>query len=120
MKNGFLRMSALFLAISTLLSVPALAEWEHRHHHDVGIGVTVYHDQRVPTVLYARQRRDFRPYYAGEVYYRPHHHYHAAYRFPVSVNGGVVYRPYYYCHDRLFEYGYSRPRLAFGVEFSSY
>jgi len=59
-------------------------------------------------------------FYAGEVYNRPHHHYHAAYRFPVYVNGGVVYRPYYYCHDRLFEYGYSRPRLAFGVEFSSY
>jgi len=66
------------------------------------------------------ERSDEEWFYAGEVYNRPHHHYHAAYRFPVYVNGGVVYRPYYYCHDRLFEYGYSRPRLAFGVEFSSY
>jgi hypothetical protein len=44
----------------------------------------------------------YRPYYAGPVYYGPHHHMHVTYRFPVFVNGVVTYRPYTYCGDDLF------------------
>ena len=82
------------------------------------VRIRAYNHHTVPRVLYAREREVFSPYFAGQVYYRPHHHYHVVYRFPVLMDGVVVYRPYYYCENRLFvAAAVPMPRLAFGVEF---
>ena len=73
---------------------------------------------RVPSVITVEHRGDFRPYFTGRTYYAPHHHYHAAYRFPVWVNGAVAYRPYAYCDDHLFVTGsVMLPRLAIAFNF---
>lgn len=119
MKRSFLRVMALLLAVSVLTPMSALARDRGRHRGwDRSHRADVYHRRPVPMVLYASERRDFRPYYRGEVWYRPHHHYHLAYRLPVYVNGVVVYRPYYYCEHRLFVAASAPvPRLAIGVEF---
>lgn len=118
-------------AISNLLLVmlviqPVLAradDWgRHGRHHSSGVDVRIraYNHHAVPRVLYAREREVFSPYFAGQVYYRPHHHYHIVYRFPVLVDGVVVYQPYYYCENRLFvAASVPVPRLAFGVEFGN-
>jgi hypothetical protein len=76
----------------------------------------------VPRRIYVEDRTYFRPYYTGGVYYGPHHHYHAAYRFPVYVNGGVVVRPYSYCGDEVFLAApvvAPLPRLAFSFTYGS-
>ena len=74
----------------------------------------------VPRSIVVGQRGYYQPYYSGRVYYAPHHHYHAAYRFPVYVGGSVVYEPYYYCGDSLFVDGaVALPHLAFGIRFGS-
>ena len=74
----------------------------------------------VPRSIVVEQRGYYQPYYSGRVYYGPHHHYHAAYRFPVYVGGSVVYQPYYYCGDSLFVGGaVALPHLAFGIRFGS-
>jgi hypothetical protein len=74
----------------------------------------------VPRTIIVGQRGYYQPYYSGRVYYGPHHHYHAAYRFPVYVGGSVVYQPYYYCGDSLFVGGaVALPHLAFGINFGS-
>jgi hypothetical protein len=73
---------------------------------------------RVPQVITVEHRGDYRPYFSGRSYYAPHHHYHAAYRFPVWVNGVVAYRSYAYCDDHLFvNSAVVLPQLAFGFSF---
>ena len=74
---------------------------------------------RVPQVIAVEHRGDYRPYFTGRSYYGPHQHYHAAYRFPVWVNGAVTYRSYSYCGDRLFVGGGAvvLPQLAIGFSF---
>ncbi|HKQ96406.1 MAG TPA: hypothetical protein VJV75_00880 [Candidatus Polarisedimenticolia bacterium] len=74
---------------------------------------------RVPQVITVEHRGDYRPYYSGRSYYAPHHHYHAAYRFPVWVNGVVAYRSYPYCDDHLFVTGaVALPQLAFNFTYA--
>jgi hypothetical protein len=91
-----------------------------RPSSSVDVRIRAYNHHAVPRVLYTREREVFSPYFAGQVYYRPHHHDHIVYRFPVLVNGVVVYRPYYYCENRLFvATSIPMPRLAFGVEFGN-
>ena len=72
----------------------------------------------VPTTISFRHPGPFQPFYAGRVYYRPHHHYHATYNLPVVVNHHVVYRPYNYCRGHLFvRQGQPLPHLAVNVVF---
>jgi hypothetical protein len=74
----------------------------------------------VPRSIVVGQRGYYQPYYSGRVYYAPHHHYHAAYRFPVYVGGSVVDHSYSYCGDSLFVVGgVALPHLAFGINFGS-
>ena len=76
----------------------------------------------VPQHLYVEDRAYFSPYYTGRAYYAPHHHYHAAYRFPVYLNGGVVYRPYSYCGEQVFLSApvvAPLPRLAFSFSYGT-
>ena len=76
----------------------------HEHLFDVLEGV---HDvlrvlDDVPVILDSLARRDFVAYYGGSEYYGPHRHYHEVYRFPIRLDGRVIYRPHAYCGDRLF------------------
>ena len=58
--------------------------------------------------------------YVGRAYYRPHHHYHRIYNFPVVVGGVVSYRPYDYCDDRLFVGAFvPLPRVVIGLNVTS-
>jgi hypothetical protein len=52
--------------------------------------------------MYRRHRADYRPYFAGDTWFRPHGHYHAIYVFPVRTRHGIVYREYEYCRGDLF------------------
>ncbi len=117
--------STVLLATLVAMSMPVRADhsekYRERHRptrHEKRI--RAYHDREVPRRLSYGERRALRPYYAGRVFYRPHHHHHMAYHFPVFVNGIVMYRPYYYCEDHLFLAAAMRvPRLAISVEFGT-
>lgn len=117
------RQIALLMAmlIATLTAFPVTATADHRHRRDRDDerhrGV-VYRE--VPRRLDYRVRREYQPYYAGRVYYRPHHHHHRAYHLPVFVHGVVVHRPFYYCSDRIFlAAAVPLPRLALRIEFGA-
>lgn len=113
------------VALLVAAASPVLAK-EHGHQGKNGNG-HAYGNQgrqvrsenyRVPQVIAVEHRGDYRPYFTGRTYYAPHNHYHAAYRFPVWVNGAVVYRPYVYCDDHLFVSGaVNLPRLAIAFNF---
>ena len=61
------------------------------------------------------------PYYSSSVYYGPHHHRHTVYRYPVWVDGAVVYRPYAYCGNHLFiAASVPLPQIAIGFTVGSY
>jgi len=106
---------------SGLLATHSFAD-DHWHHGDRGrhgFVRTVPRGTFVPRGIAIDARGYYSPYLAGRVYYAPQHHYHVTYRFPVFVDGAVVYRPYDYCGDRLFVAGsFALPRLAFGVTFA--
>src|SRR5262245_29112621 len=75
----------------------------------------------VPTTISLRHAGPFQPFYAGRVYYKRHHHYHATYDLPVLVNHRVVYRPYSYCRGHLFvPAGEPLPHLAMNVVFGDH
>ena len=92
------------------------AEAGHKHHNR-GHAVHKHHGHRrdvsVPRVI--RGRAEYGRFYAGRAFYAPHRHYHPTYRFPVLVNGVVVYRPYSYCGEHIFlSRPVALPRLAIG------
>jgi hypothetical protein len=128
------RMLPLLVILTALLAAfpnQALAgggHYKHGNGHGHGHGNGHYRAYPahsyvvVPQRIYVEDRTYFRPYYTGRAYYAPHHHYHAAYSFPVYVNGGVVVRPYNYCGDAVFfpaPVVAPMPRLAFGVTFGA-
>lgn len=127
------RVSPLLIVLVGLLVVfpgQVLAGGGHnKHNHGHGNGHGHYYRAHpshryvvVPRRIYVEDRSYFHPYYAGRAYYAPHHHYHAAYRFPVYVNGAVVVRPYSYCGDEVFvaaPVAAPLPRLAFSVTFGT-
>ena len=72
----------------------------------------------VPQAISFRHPGPYGQFYAGRVYYRPHHHYHTTYNLPVVVRHRVVYRPYNYCRGQLFvRHSRPLPPLAFHVVF---
>jgi hypothetical protein len=124
-----LATAAAFLAAVLFASAaPALAD-DHGHrgrgydgHHGNGhaYGRGASTTYVVPQVLSPVYVHAFQPYYSGQVYYAPHHHYHAAYNLPVYYGGVVAYRPYSYCGDHLFVSGaFALPRLALSFNFGS-
>jgi hypothetical protein len=133
------RMLPLLVILTALLAAfpnQALAKGGHNGHnkhgngHGHGHGYGPKHSRAhasrsyvaVPQRIYVQDRAYFRPYYTGRAYYAPHHHYHAAYRFPVYVGGVAVVRPYSYCGDAIFYPApvvAPLPRLAFGITFGA-
>jgi hypothetical protein len=74
----------------------------------------------VPRRISRRQVAQFRPFFAGEVYYRPHRHDHAVYYFPVRTRRGIVYEARYYCRGSLHDGGhvaYHGRNVSFRVNF---
>ena len=124
-------LTAAFLAAGLFAaSAPALAKDGNKHGHKNGHGNGHNNGQysrgakvghyKVPQVMSREYRGWAQPYYTGRVYYAPHHHYHAAYRFPVWYGGVPVYRPYAYCGSNLFITGaVNLPQLALGFSFGS-
>jgi len=108
-------------------------KWKHEHryakqhkHHPVhcaarGCGVRyARHEVVAPRRITRRQAGPFQPYFAGEVYYRPHRHDHAVYYFPVRTARGVVYEARYYCRGALHNGGhvaYHGRNVSFRVNF---
>ena len=111
--------------LALLVAFPSLSRAEHRHHghgNPHGHSRKAYLEPRfrppVPRRLIVQERSYTQPFFTGRSYYRPHHHYHAAYRFPVFVNGVVAYRPFHYCGDRIFvSAAVPIPPLAFSLNF---
>jgi len=124
-RNDYSLMTAALYGAALLCGAASTASAkEHDHHGKQGQGHQGQGRQvregyyRVPQVIAVEHRGDYRPYFTGRSYYAPHHHYHAAYRFPVWVNGAVAYRPYSYCDDRLFvNSAVVLPQLAIGFSF---
>ena len=61
-----------------------------------------HHGFDIPHRIHDDRRRAYRPYYERSVYFAPHHHRHAVYRFPVRVGHGSGFREHFYCNDELF------------------
>lgn len=107
MARSMMLAGAALAALILAAQVPAEAHGKHGHHprHGAAHAYPYYPSSGavyVPRRFYAPDAVTYRPWFAGQVYYGPHRHYHASYRFPVMVDGAVVYRPYAYCDDRLF------------------
>jgi hypothetical protein len=118
--------AALFGAALFFAAVAPASAKDNGHHGQHGRGPQGQGHQarsgyyRVPQVIAVEHRGDYRPYFTGRSYYAPHNHYHAAYRFPVWVNGAVVYRTYPYCENHLFVNGaVTLPQLAIGFTFGN-
>ena len=93
-------------------------EAKHRDDDRRHVRVVIRPNVVVPHAISFRHPGPFGQFYAGRVYYRPHHHYHATYNLPVVVNHRVVYRPYNYCRGQLYlRTGATLPHLAFNVVF---
>jgi hypothetical protein len=63
---------------------------------------------------------EYRPFFAGDIYFGPHRHYHAIYLFPVQTGHGVVYREFEYCGGDLFfrnQISYSGANVSFNIGF---
>jgi hypothetical protein len=69
---------------------------------------------RIPAEIHRSHVRNLEVFLGGNAYYAPHRHHHATYNFPVSVDGGVVYRSYSYCNNRLYGSYASRPQFWMG------
>lgn len=133
------RMSLLMLGATLLLAMAFTPtaeagrkhKWKHQHakqhkHHPVhcaapGCDVRyVRHEVVAPRRITRRQAGPFQPYFAGDVYYRPHRHDHAVYYFPVRTARGVVYEARYYCRGSLHNGGhvaYHGRNVSFRVNF---
>ena len=74
--------------------------YDHRaYRHDRSFR---HHRFDIPQRLHDDRHHMYRPYYEGTVYFAPHHHRHAIYRFPVTVGRGPVFREHFYCDGELF------------------
>ncbi|PYQ10436.1 MAG: hypothetical protein DMH00_11310, partial [Acidobacteria bacterium] len=120
-------LGILIAVIAVLAAFPhdSIADDWHRGHGrgHWNRGESRLHDRiyaSVPQRIYVENRTYYRPFFAGRHFYGPHQHYHATYRFPVVVNGVVVYRPYSYCGNHLFvTASVPLPRLAFNLVFGA-
>jgi hypothetical protein len=117
---GALAAGAILIAGLTAFATPAWAGHGHGGHRGHAVSRAPRGHIKVPRVMGSPYRRAYAGYYAGNVYYAPHHHRHLAYRFPVYVGGVVVTRPYEYCGGNLFIQGaVMLPRLAIGLNFGA-
>ena len=107
---------ALFAAGSLLASAPVSAgpPSPHEVHREIhghlrhvlgGVHDALSVLASIPVMLDLHVHPEYEVYLGGQEYYGPHGHYHPLYRFPIWVDGVVVYRPQYYCGGRLFVAG---------------
>jgi hypothetical protein len=129
-KRRALMMLAAAAALTALLfTSPVEAGRKHQRHHKPHKHHRFYIDHGyrhapkpliVPGHIHRRYRSEYRPYYVGDTYFRPHGHYHAVYIFPVRTRHGIVYREYEYCRGDLFirnHISYSGRRVSFRIGF---
>src|SRR5215471_8110600 len=99
-----LSLTVLLVIAGFSISRAQADDWHHGHGYGHGHGnhahAAAY--STVPHWIPPESRAFYHPYYAGHVYYGPHHHYHSVYQFPVYANGAVVYQPYNYCGNHIF------------------
>ncbi len=106
--------------------------WKHHDHrayrHHDGYHAPSYRGHgrharafSIPSVIHRSRFDDYRPYYHGRAYYRPHRHHHAVYHFPVYRDHGYAYEPFAYCDGRLYGargyVSYDGPRFGLRVGF---
>ena len=131
--------------LSCALLTPAMANDRHRprahhgkHHvtprpHHARHANHFYDRQHYRSHRFARGHRDivapvrlthtalasYRDFHHGRIYYRPHRHHHAVYRFPVHTNAGWISQPHYYCNGTLFRERERRhhPHFRFSLHF---
>lgn len=107
---------ALFAAGSLLASAPVSAgpPSPHEVHREIhghlrhvlgGVHDALSVLASIPVMLDLHVHPEYEVYLGGQEYYGPHGHYHPLYRFPIWVDGAVVYRPQVYCGGRLFVAG---------------
>ena len=140
-RTGPRRLSLLMLGATALLALALTPmteagrkhHWKQQHqhakqhkHHPVhctarGCDVRyVRHEVVVPRRIDRRRAGPYQPYFAGEVYYRPHRHSHALYYVPVRTARGVVYEARYYCRGEFYNGGhvaYHGRNVSFRVNF---
>jgi len=120
-------LSTIGILIAILAAFPSSSKADHRqriqrhvHKHMKRLHTTPFVHPAVPRRIFVESRSRYHPYSTGRIYYGPHRHHHSSYRFPVFVNGAVVYRPYTYCGDQVFlSAPIPLPRLAFSLTFGS-
>lgn len=86
---------ALFAAGSLMAATAVPAE---AHGPRVGVSISINVPAHIPVYRVAA----YRPYYMGQAWFRPHHHVHVVYAFPVHG----VYVPHVYCGGVLVRTGY--------------
>lgn len=128
-RGGRLLLIGIAVLIAGLFALPTTVEahgkhdrgrGDHAQRYKKGYGIHRNHRGfgRVPHRISARHRHDYGRFYRGRVYYKRHRHHHALYRFPIFVDGRLVYRNYAYCGDALFlSAGVRLPRLALDLAF---
>jgi hypothetical protein len=95
----------------------------HNKHHRFYIDHGYRHAPKpfiVPGHIHRRYRAEYRPYFVGDIYFRPHRHYHATYVFPVRTRYGIAYREYEYCRGDLFirnQFSYHGRKVSFSIGF---
>jgi hypothetical protein len=128
---GSVLIGGILLAAAVAFAAPVAAHPKHRkarahRSHAQTIQrhgphrVRGYADFAAPQVMRFGHAERSRPYYVGRAYYRPHHHRHAVYDFPVYRRGRYVYQRHYYCNARLYHRGhlaYAGPRVSLRVGF---
>ena len=73
-----------------------------RHHYRSREHGSRHREFAVPVRLTRTGLATYRDYHHGSIYYRPHRHYHAVYRFPVYTDAGWTWKPHDYCNGDLY------------------
>jgi len=94
-------VSACFVGAVALLAPTADAHSRHHRQPHHGKVRVQRHDRFVPRTVALGYHGPYSSFYSGRMYFPAHRHHHATYRFPVVVDGYVVYRPYAYCDGNL-------------------
>jgi len=131
MKRNRIITLILAAAFSALLfTSPVEAGNRHRRHYKPykhHKKVQIHHGHRAlppifhaPVRMHHRQKSQFRSFFAGDAYFRPHRHYHAIYVIPVQTRHGIVYREFEYCRGDLFvrnQFSYRGRNVSFNISF---
>jgi len=106
------RIAVAALALGCTFSAPALADRGSHGHGERRPAKYQRHNARrdfraprtivAPVSIHPRAIAYYEPWLAGRMWFGPHHHDHAVYRFPVYGPTGVVDVPHVYCDGALY------------------